>query len=72
MTSLFDPITLGAIEIANRVVMAPLTRNRAMEDVPTDLHVDYCLHPSFSSFLFYLFTIHSRVVIRYLDVGMKF
>lgn len=41
MTSLFDPMKLGAIEIANRVVMAPLTRNRAMEDVPTDLHVEY-------------------------------
>lgn len=29
MTSLFDPITLGAIECANRIIMAPLTRGRA-------------------------------------------
>jgi N-ethylmaleimide reductase len=29
MTSLFDPIQLGDIALANRVVMAPLTRDRA-------------------------------------------
>jgi N-ethylmaleimide reductase len=29
MPSLFDPITLGAIEAPNRVLMAPLTRTRA-------------------------------------------
>lgn len=29
MPSLFDPIRLGELELANRVVMAPLTRNRA-------------------------------------------
>ena len=29
MTTLFDPLTLGDIALANRVVMAPLTRDRA-------------------------------------------
>ena len=29
MTTLFDPIKIGDIELANRIVMAPLTRNRA-------------------------------------------
>ena len=29
MTSLFDPLHLGDIALANRVVMAPLTRDRA-------------------------------------------
>ena len=29
MTTLFDPLNLGAIALANRVVMAPLTRDRA-------------------------------------------
>ena len=29
MTALFDPIHLGCIAAANRIVMAPLTRNRA-------------------------------------------
>ncbi|MGE5491536.1 MAG: alkene reductase, partial [Actinomycetota bacterium] len=31
MASLFDPIKIGDIELANRIVMAPLTRNRAVE-----------------------------------------
>ena len=30
MTSLFDPINIGDIALANRIIMAPLTRNRAM------------------------------------------
>lgn len=38
---LFTQGQLGAIEIANRLVMAPLTRNRAPEGVPTDLTVEY-------------------------------
>jgi N-ethylmaleimide reductase len=29
MPTLFDPVRLGAIDLSNRVVMAPLTRNRA-------------------------------------------
>lgn len=40
--SLFDPVKLGDIELANRVVMAPLTRNRAGAGrVPTPLTVTY-------------------------------
>jgi len=39
---LFQPVKLGAIELANRVVMAPMTRSRAGEgDVPTALMVEY-------------------------------
>ncbi|MBN2740173.1 MAG: alkene reductase [Rhodobacteraceae bacterium] len=38
---LFTPTTLGQIEIANRFVMAPLTRNRAPALTPTDLTVEY-------------------------------
>lgn len=38
---LFSPGRLGEIEIANRLVMAPLTRNRAPERVPTELMIDY-------------------------------
>ncbi|BCA63223.1 alkene reductase [Sphingomonas sp. HMP9] len=42
MPSLFDPITLGAIDAPNRIIMAPLTRGRADRDaVPTDIMVDY-------------------------------
>ena len=35
MTSLFDPIKIGDISLANRIVMAPLTRNRAVGGIPT-------------------------------------
>ena len=42
MPSLFDPIRLGDIALANRVVMAPLTRNRAGPgQVPSALAVEY-------------------------------
>ena len=41
MTTLFDPVTVGDIALSNRVVMAPLTRNRAPGAVPTPLMVTY-------------------------------
>src|SRR5690606_17110892 len=41
MTTLFDPITVGDLSLKNRVVMAPLTRNRSPNAVPTDLVVEY-------------------------------
>ena len=42
MTTLFDPIRIGDIDLANRIVMAPLTRNRAAPgQVPSDLAVEY-------------------------------
>ncbi|MBS7546041.1 alkene reductase [Ancylobacter oerskovii] len=40
--SLFDPYRLGDITLANRIVMAPLTRNRAVAgNVPNPLSVKY-------------------------------
>lgn len=41
MTSLFDPVRAGALELPNRIAMAPLTRNRAPHAVPTDLMATY-------------------------------
>jgi len=42
MNKLFSPLQVGAIELANRIVMAPLTRNRASAgQVPNDLMVAY-------------------------------
>jgi N-ethylmaleimide reductase len=42
MTNLFDPVRLGDIDLANRIVMAPMTRSRAGEgDAPLDIHVEY-------------------------------
>jgi N-ethylmaleimide reductase len=39
--SLFDPVQLGALHLPNRIVMAPLTRNRAPGAVPTPLMAEY-------------------------------
>ncbi|MEU0212502.1 alkene reductase [Streptomyces canus] len=40
--SLFSPVSLGKIELANRVVMAPMTRVRAgSSGIPGDLMVEY-------------------------------
>ncbi|MCB4812137.1 alkene reductase, partial [Methylovorus menthalis] len=42
MTDLFSPVSLGSIQLKNRMVMAPLTRNRAgTGNVPTDLNALY-------------------------------
>lgn len=42
MPTLFDPITLGEIECANRIFMAPMTRSRAGDgDAPVDMNALY-------------------------------
>lgn len=42
MPSLFDPIQVGDISLSNRIVMAPLTRNRAVEgQKPGPMIVEY-------------------------------
>lgn len=40
---LFTPASAGSISLKNRIVMAPLTRNRARadDDAPYELHADY-------------------------------
>src|SRR6202142_7018 len=40
--TLFSPVRLGAIQLPNRIVMAPLTRMRAgTANVPTPLNAEY-------------------------------
>ncbi|QXH47896.1 alkene reductase [Pseudomonas xanthosomatis] len=42
MTTLFDPITLGDVQLPNRIIMAPLTRCRADEGrIPNALMAEY-------------------------------
>ncbi len=43
MANLFDPITIGDLQLNNRVIMAPLTRSRATNPgrVPNELMVEY-------------------------------
>ncbi|CDS52825.1 Oxidoreductase, FMN-binding [Polaromonas sp. CG9_12] len=41
MPSLFDTVQTGDLLLANRIVMAPLTRNRAPDAIPTPLMAEY-------------------------------
>lgn len=42
MSTLFDPLTAGSLELANRIVMAPLTRARAgRTHIPNELMAEY-------------------------------
>lgn len=42
MSSLFDPLRVGDLTLRNRIIMAPLTRQRASEGrVPNDLMLEY-------------------------------
>lgn len=42
MTSaLFTPVELGNLQLKNRIVMAPMTRSRAIDNLPNDLMVKY-------------------------------
>ena len=42
MSILFEPVRLGELELANRIVMAPMTRSRAdNRGVPTAEMIEY-------------------------------
>ena len=41
MSTLFTPFTLGRVTLANRIVMAPMTRSRSPGNVPGDLVATY-------------------------------
>ncbi len=41
MANLFDPVTVGDLTLANRIALAPLTRNRSPRAVPTELTALY-------------------------------
>lgn len=41
MKTLFDPVQVGSLHLPNRIVMAPLTRNRAPGAIPTPLMAQY-------------------------------
>ena len=43
---LFTPLKLGALELRNRVVMAPMTRSRAGEDGSAHRHYGGLLQPA--------------------------
>jgi len=41
VNDLFSPISLGQLVLPNRIVMAPMTRNRAPRNIPTELMAEY-------------------------------
>ncbi|MDB5894895.1 MAG: nemA, partial [Rhodoferax sp.] len=41
MTSLFEPFQAGRRALANRIVMAPLTRNRSPNAIPKPITAEY-------------------------------
>ncbi len=40
-TSLLNPYKLGNVELKNRIVMSPMTRSRAIDNIPNELMADY-------------------------------
>ena len=38
---LFRPCSLGTLELANRIVMAPMTRNQSPDNIPNEKTVEY-------------------------------
>jgi len=52
MTSLFDPITIGALRLPNRIIMAPLTRSRAgISRIPNALMREYYVQRASAGFI---------------------
>ncbi len=41
MPTLFDPVQAGDLHLKNRIVMAPLTRNRSPNAIPRDITATY-------------------------------
>jgi N-ethylmaleimide reductase len=41
MSKLFSPYTLGKLTLQNRTVIAPMTRSRAIKNIPNDLIAEY-------------------------------
>ncbi|GAA0383855.1 alkene reductase [Microbispora corallina] len=41
MTTAFDPFDLAGLRLPNRIVMSPMTRSRAVDQIPTPLMAEY-------------------------------
>ena len=53
MPTLFDPVTLGDITLPNRIILAPLTRCRAVDQrIPNDLMRDYYVQRASAGLIF--------------------
>jgi len=66
--TLFDPVRAGDLQLSNRIVMAPLTRNRAPEAVPTALMAEYYTQRASAGLLISEATAISQQAQGYADV----
>jgi 2,4-dienoyl-CoA reductase-like NADH-dependent reductase (Old Yellow Enzyme family) len=68
MTTLFDPIRLGDIELPNRIIMAPLTRSRAgAARIPNALMAEYYAQRASAGLILTEATVVSATGIGYAD-----
>ena len=68
MPSLFDSVQAGDLQLANRIVMAPLTRNRAPDAIPTPMMVEYYVQRATAGLLITEATAISHQAQGYSDV----
>jgi len=68
MTSLFDPIKIGALDLPNRIIMSPLTRCRSGSSrIPNDLMVEYYTQRSTAGLIISEATAVSPMGVGYAD-----
>jgi len=68
MTTLFDPIKLGDLELPNRIIMSPLTRSRAgVSRVPNALMAEYYAQRATAGLILTEATVVSAMGIGYAD-----
>ena len=68
MPSLFDSVQAGDLQLANRIVMAPLTRNRAPDAIPTLMMAEYYVQRATAGLLITEATAISHQAQGYSDV----
>ncbi|MBW1783154.1 MAG: alkene reductase, partial [Deltaproteobacteria bacterium] len=68
MTSLFEPLVIGEIELKNRIALAPMTRGRAgRERIPNELMAEYYHQRSGAGLLITEATVISKAGIGWID-----
>ena len=65
MPSLFDAVRIGDITLNNRIVMAPLTRNRAVGLRPGELTVEYYRQRASAGLII------AEATLGYLGIGLR-
>ena len=71
MTSLFEPIEAGSLRLPNRIAMAPLTRNRAPDAIPTPLMQTYYVQRASAGLLISEGSGgHPTPVVHYMHLGL--